>query len=567
MASAVNEFHDIQGIVRFGYGKLEEASFLLLRIDQEHLAEAKAWLAAAAGEKSAEDLSYRVTTAVESDPHPERALQIAFTEQGLQKLGVPLDFFPEDKIKGPASERIHVFSREFYLGMTGEYAKTQGRSRRLGDTGENDPAKWDWGRPEKKTLVELAQPQKEECRPEGIPDVLLMLYAERGGLNAFQQIVTADIALGFEIIRVLRAADATISEEEKQIRHEPFGFRDGISQPKIDWDGERRQGSRDDLEYGNLIAAGEFLLGYQNEYGQYTRRPLIDPKFDPQNILAPATDNPEKRDFGRNGTYLVFRHLEQNVHAFWKFAHKHSPGDGGVGMAEAMVGRRLSTGDPLVPASLDAIRGVGPKEDDIRQNGFTFDADPDGLACPFGAHIRRANPRNADMPGGRRQSFVAWLLRILGLKRGGPRDDLLSASRLHRIIRRGRPFGAIIDPETALKEPNPGFKSGIYFIALNANISRQFEFIQSAWIVSAKFNGLDRESDPLLGNRQPSPLGYPKQLRPLGYPTDEFTLPQPSGPNRRICGLPQFVTVRGGAYFFLPSIGALRYIARLGGKV
>ncbi|MCI0598661.1 MAG: peroxidase [Beijerinckiaceae bacterium] len=560
MASAVNEFHDIQGIVRYGYGRLEEACFLLLQIDEEHLAEAKAWLAAAAGEKGAEDLSYRVTTAVESDPPPERALQIAFTAQGLRKLGVPLDFFPDDKIEGPANERIHVFSREFYLGMTGEYAETQGRSRRLGDTGNNASSDWD-----RRGLWEDAKPKWIWGGPKQIPDVLLMLYAERGHLAAFQQIVTADTALGFDVVEILRAADATVSEEEKQIRHEPFGFRDGISQPKIDWDGERRQSSRDDLEYGNLIAAGEFLLGYQNEYGQYTRRPLIDPKFDPQNILAPAADIPEKRDLGRNGTYLVFRHLEQDVHAFWKFAYQHSPGDGGIGMAEAMVGRRFSTGDPLVPASLAAIRGVGPKEDDIRQNGFAFDTDPDGLACPFGAHIRRANPRNADLPGGGGQSFFSWLLRMLGLKRGGPRDDLLSASRLHRIIRRGRPFGATVDRESALKEENPGFKSGIYFIALNANISRQFEFIQSAWIVSAKFNGLDRESDPLLGNRQPSPLGYPKQPPPLGYPTDEFSLPQPSGPNRRICGLPRFVTVRGGAYFFLPSIRALRYVARLGG--
>ncbi|MCI0735617.1 MAG: peroxidase [Beijerinckiaceae bacterium] len=554
MASAVNEFHDIQGILRSGFGSLEEACFLLLRITDK--SEAKAWLAAIAGEPGAEKLSYLVTHAGHLlESRQEQVLQIAFTAQGLLNLGMPESFFPKDGIQGPASDRIHVFSRDFYLGMVGDYARIQGRSRRLGDTGNNAPVKpengkkdWEWG------------------KPGDIPDVLLMLYAERGHLAAFQQIVTADIALGFDVVEILRAADATVSEEESQIRHEPFGFRDGISQPKIDWDGERRQGSRDDLEYGNLIAAGEFLLGYQNEYGQYTRRPLIDPKFDPQNILAPAADHPEKRDLGRNGTYLVFRHLEQDVHAFWKFAYQHSPKDGGTGMAEAMVGRRLSTGDPLLPASLTAIRGVGPKEDDIRQNGFTFDADPDGLACPFGAHIRRANPRNADIPGGGGQSFLSWLLRMVGLKRGGPRDDLLSASRLHRIIRRGRPFGAIIERESALKDEAPGFKSGIYFIALNANISRQFEFIQSAWIVSSKFNGLDREFDPLLGNREPAPLGYPKQPPPLGYPTDEFSLPQPSGPNRRIRGMPQFVTVRGGAYFFLPSIRALRFIARLNAK-
>src|SRR5437660_1654552 len=84
-----------------------------------------------------------------------------------------------------------------------------------------------------------------------------------------------------------------------------------------------------------------------------------------------------------------------------------------------------------------------------------------------------------------RQSFISWLLRTLGLKQGGPRADFLSSSRFHRIIRRGRPFGALIDREEAVKGEEPGFESGIYFIALNANISRQFEFIQNAWIVSS----------------------------------------------------------------------------------
>ena len=183
--------------------------------------------------------------------------------------------------------------------------------------------------------------------------------------------------------------------------------------------------------------------------------------------------------------------------------------------------------------------------------------DPDGLACPFGAHIRRANPRNSDLPGGPGQSLIYWLLRMLGLKQDGPREDVLSSSRFHRIIRRGRPFGTYIDREEALKYEKPGFESGIYFIALNANISRQFEFIQNAWIVSSKFDGLDRESDPLVGNREATPFGQP---------TNEFSVPQASGLTRRLCGVPQFVTMRGGGYFFLPGIRALRYIAGLNAK-
>jgi deferrochelatase/peroxidase EfeB len=205
-----------------------------------------------------------------------------------------------------------------------------------------------------------------------------------------------------------------------------------------------------------------------------------------------------------------------------------------------MVGRRLASGDPLITPLLTEMRGTGPDAGDIRQNRFSFDGDSDGLACPFGAHIRRANPRTADLPGGR-QGLPQQLLRMLGLKRASPRDDLISSSRFHRIIRRGRPYGdSVAGPR------------GIHFLCLNANIARQFEFIQNAWIVNARFNAMDGESDPLLGNRQPFPATQP---------TDGFSLPQPFGPNRRITGLPRFVTVRGGAYFFLPGIRALRFLA------
>ena len=95
---------------------------------------------------------------------------------------------------------------------------------------------------------------------------------------------------------------------------------------------------------------------------------------------------------------------------------------------------------------------------------------------------------------------------------------------------------------------------GLYFLALNANISRQFEFVQGAWVMSTKFSAMTEESDPLLGNRSAVP----------GCPfTDTFSLPQESGLRTRLTGVPQFVTVRGGAYFFLPSLSAIRYLASL----
>src|SRR6185295_16851218 len=95
---------------------------------------------------------------------------------------------------------------------------------------------------------------------------------------------------------------------------------------------------------------------------------------------------------------------------------------------------------------------------------------------------------------------------------------------------------------------------GLYFVALNANLARQFEFVQNAWIMGTQVGGLVDERDPLVGSRESIP----------GSPTpDTFSLPQAAGLRRRITGLPQFVTVRGGAYFFLPGVRALRYLAGL----
>jgi hypothetical protein len=95
-------------------------------------------------------------------------------------------------------------------------------------------------------------------------------------------------------------------------------------------------------------------------------------------------------------------------------------------------------------------------------------------------------------------------------------------------------------------------RNGPHFICLTANIARQFEFIQSAWLMSAKFPGMSGEADPLLGNRAELPPGKP---------TDGFSIPRPDGIDRHIGGIPKFVTVRGGAYFVLPGVRALRYIA------
>jgi deferrochelatase/peroxidase EfeB len=496
MPAPDSELADIQGLLWSGYGSLKEACFLLLRVADRSAARA-----------SLQSVLGSITTVEQlRRQRVGRALHVALTVDGLRALGVP------DAVIGG-------FSAEFIAGMSDDAA----RSRRLGDVGANAPSEWRWGAAEK-------------------PHVAVMLYAE-DAVDVWRLQVEADLGRGLVVLGRLYTTDMDGKE--------PFGFLDGISQPRIDWSGERQPGTSADLDYGNVLAAGEFLLGYRNEYGLYTDRPLLDPAQPGAEVLAPAEDNPSLRDIGRNGSYLVMRELAQDVRGFWRFISECVADDAQqVALAQAMVGRRMS-GDALVPTRTRPICGVGPATSDIDRNQFTYDDDADGLHCPFGAHVRRANPRTGDMPGGDRGA-VARLIGLLGLGHQDLSKDLIAASRFHRIIRRGREFGDHLPWQDAARPDAPDPHSGLHFICLSANIARQFEFIQNAWINSATFNGMSDEADPLLGNREPMPAGHP---------TDGFTLPQASGVSRRIEGLPRFITVRGGAYFFLPGLRALRYFA------
>ena len=471
------DYSDVQGLAVYGYGKLTEASYFLLRI--RNAAAARAWIASAP-----------VSSAEFRQPPPETALQVAFAPGGLLALGLDAD-------------TVASFSAEFVHGMAGEVS----RSRRLGDIGANDPKQWLWGGPGKE------------------PDLVVMLYA-KANLDEWAhgvQISPWDDA--FEIQRTLATTDLGGKE--------PFGFADGISQPEIDWKREQPFVGTT-TKYANRIALGELLLGYPNEYGKYTDRPLLDRADD----LLPAEDKPARKDLGRNGTYLVLRQLEQDVRGFWRYLEGAAGGSGNerYRLGAAMVGRTVD-GEPLIPGS---------------QNSFTYDGDPAGTQCPFGAHIRRANPRNADLFG-HPSGLIAQTFSRLAIPRPRMHSDLMASTRFHRVLRRGREYGPKLTPEEALQPAPAGDPPrGLHFACLGANIGRQFEFVQNAWIMSTKFNGLTDESDPLLGNR--AAVGD----CPV---TGNFSIPRADKLARRLTGVPQFVTVRGGAYFFLPSLRALRYIA------
>jgi Dyp-type peroxidase family len=458
--AATLELDDIQGLVARGYGTLPAATFVLLRIDDA--AAARAWLGGMAGEVATAERGNR-----------SQAVHVALSSSGLRGLGLP-----EGSLAG--------FPDEFAGGMT-----TDHRRRILGDVGESAPERWRWGGP--------ANPV----------DAVLLLYAEdHAGLKSL-----ADRHAGAAALEAAGLAEVRRLDTSPLTGTEPFGFRDGISQPLI---AELGPPDRPGPPL-HTVRAGEFVLGYQNQYGQVAESPTVAAADDPGRVL-PRTDDPGRADLGRNGSYLVLRQLAQDVDGFRRFVDQAGEADGqadpdaGARLAAKIVGR-WPNGAPLTQSP------EHPADD----NDFGYaGGDATGLGCPLGAHIRRANPRDALDP------------------ESGPEQSLRSSNR-HRLLRRGRAYG---DPS------HPG-ERGIHFICLNANIARQFEFVQHTWLNNPKFAGLYEETDPLVATRQgDTGRTFTVQARPF---------------RQRVTGLPAFVTVRGGAYFFLPGIRALRFLAGLPG--
>lgn len=497
MKTRAVEFDDIQTLARFGCGHLKDSIFLLLTIKDKQCA--SDWLQ-----------NTKFLSALPGKQLPDAATQIAFTAQGLQRMGLN-------------HETLSQFSDEFLQGM----GQNANRSRRLGDIGNSAPSNWQWGYNDQPDL-----------------HVLLLLYSRKASMDTHRETVlnqTFDKAFG--ILHTLPTE--TLSAKE------PFGFIDGISQPKIDWEQNQSTDTHERDEYSNLLAPGEIVLGYNNEYGQITNRPLIDPADDPNSSLLPtAPENPALHDFGGNGAYLVVRQLEQHVDRFWQFMQAQSSDSvnsdttgadrskAAEQLAAEMVGRHLD-GTPLVKST--------------GRNQFTFDEDPDGLQCPISSHIRRSNPRSGDFPPGVKGWFDR-LVKAMGFKRQSEYEDLVASSRFHRILRRGRTYGS---KQSSSATQNNTQAQGLQFVCLTGNILRQFEFVQSAWSVSSSFAGLREQRDPLLGHRQP---------RLSGTHTDSFMRPTKHGVQEKTTSLPDFVTVLGGAYFFLPGISAINYLAHTAKK-
>ncbi|MEP7252738.1 MAG: hypothetical protein ABI683_10170 [Ginsengibacter sp.] len=398
---------------------------------------------------------------------------------------------------GLTQNNIRSFTREFREGMV-----TPHRQRLLGDYDSSNPENWNWGGPNNEAI-----------------HIILMIFD-----SGEEKINTHTLQLGEEFqqygLKEVFLLDGETFPEDR----EHFGFRDSISQPAII--GSGIVGIRNDN-----IKPGEFVLGYKNEYDVYPDSPLLKESQGNMNILSNDPDGRGSKDFGRNGTYFVLRQLKEDVDGFWNFLNEKSRNEDGTNnpeestrLAAKMMGR-WPGGAPLVKFP-DKDPGILSEDNDFNY----IDTDKLGLRCPFGSHIRRTNPRD-------------------NFEETGPAESL-KLTRKHRIMRRVRSYGETFIGSATHHTPKD--EVGILFGCFNADISRQFEFIQYTWANYPKFKQLYADPDPLIGVKENPEPGVEQK----------FTISQETV-NKYITGLKSFVTVKGGAYFFFPSVAVVDYLSTI----
>lgn len=471
-------------------------------------------------------LSARVTTSVDWGPGPDQrpqpdwTLNLAFSYQGLKSLDLPV-------------ASLMGFSPEFVQGM-------KDRHDILGDNGPSAPSHWDpiWR-------------QNRETREKDV-HIFVQLNA-RGQAQleagyAWLQALALQHGSGVVQLGGHRGDDGALLdyqdvhalfEDGKPTPKEHFGYTDGIGDPAFEGMPKGRAyvpGRGKPLADGRWapLATGEFLLGHVDEAMEYPPAPVPV-------LLA------------RNGSYMVYRKLHQNVGSFEAYLDRHGktyPG-GRELLAAKFVGRWPDNGAPLAKApDREAKRHFDERlaaADDAGQDAllsdWTYDDDMSGAKCPFSAHIRRINPRASlqmirdpgDEPGALRVSTAAF-------------DTPGALSNRRRVLRRGLPYGAVKD-----RSRDDG-NHGIVIMMLNSDINRQYEFVQQQWINYGNDFKAGNDKEILLGNHSADER----------YPSKAVLQVDPSGdqPPYFLDKIPRFVETRGGEYFFVPSMTALRMIAK-----
>lgn len=416
-----------------------------------------------------------ITNAENWSEKPSSTLNMALSRTALRALKVPeatIDGMPDEFLEGMAA-----------------------RAQILGDVGRSAPENWDevWkGRVDVMFSINAMTP---EAREERFAWLEKEIRDSGGG----------------EIIGQQEAGVLHSGGEFKKTEH--FGYSDGIGQPGFYQRSYSQPGFKETLgenipgdgkidKSGNWeqLATGEFILGYANESKELPKYP--DPPI-----------------FARNGSFMVYRKLRQNVAAFRAYFDEWGEKyPGGKEKLRAKFIGRWTDGTPLMLSPDRPDPEIA--NDKNRVNNFSYADDPHGLKCPLGAHLRRMNPRDS-------MGFAANLTRI------------------RRIIRRGLPYGTWAEEG----QPVDDSDRGIIFMALNSSIMRQYEFVQQQWVNYGNDFRLGEERDPMIGAHDG---------------TGVFTIPGDTskGEEPFFCkGIPSFVETAGGDYFFIPSITTIRMMS------
>ncbi|QMW21749.1 Dyp-type peroxidase [Sandaracinobacteroides saxicola] len=514
------ELGDIQGNILTAYGRLgfPKGRNLLYHFSNP-----------AAGRAFVEAIRPRVTTALRwpsskrpglhlKNPvvRPKVAINLAFTFFGLYSLGVPtrtLRGLPDDFIDGMRA-RIAILGDDIL---------------------DNTPAYWDpvWQAesPNVHMLVQLnAQSDADGGPVAELDEVTQWLAGEAATINAAHP-------NAITLLSGHRGPSATwqdmtaLMDGAQPTPFEHFGFMDAIGDPIFSGqypDGAEEalaigQGAVDGLGNWRPIATGEFLLGWADEAQE-----------------VPGTAMP--LDFSRNGSFFSYRKLHQHVgewDAWVAVASRALAGAWDIASVEdaralllaKMAGRWTdgvpTTAAPDIPswhAFNDRFK-PGTKERERALVEFRYQDDPDGIRCPVTSHMRRMNTRDMLDP---RASAV-------------PNERMGSAlNNRRRILRRGLPYGD--------RGQDDG-EHGIIMLCHCASLSRQFEFVQQQWLNYGLDFNAGNDTCPIVGNHAPGA---------------RFVIaadPKSGHPPFIAQGLPQFVSTRGGDYFFAPSMTALRMIA------
>jgi len=521
---------DIQSLAFGGLGFLPFGACLLFDLPQDVTA-ARRWLAAVRPHIAFND-GRRLQGDGGAEGKAPRALTLALGARALARLGLP-------------AESLETFPFAFLEGMT-----SKARARILGDDRGNAGETWSWGYPRQPDASLLVYGKTQDAVDE--LEAELRRIAQQSGMAAPYSIPLKEIP------------------DDKK---EAFGFIDGISQPVI-------RGTYKGLRNADpihLVEPGEFILGYPDNRGNLPPGPTMSATSDPANRL-PLVDASDfaragvegDRDVGFNGSFLVIRQLEQDRAGFDRFCESEAtrladsllqPYNITPEFIAAKLVGRWRDGSSLLRHPYDSrtkeieLSGVAatetarptthpasqaaaierpaivqpvidprapppppPKPRHVADNNFLFGTeDPEALRCPFGSHIRRANPRDSLDPGSNEQ---------------------IGITNRHRIMRVGRRY-----------EPEPGKNEGLLFMCLNGDIERQFEFVQQTWLNSPSFHGLSCEKDPLLGDGEAGVCGY--------------TIPSRQGP-LRLSQVPPLITTKGGGYYFMPGKRLIDYLSVVG---